>query len=69
MLIPGVGLIFIAFFIIVEDPVYLFTKKQYEDCKHNLKKIAVVNKTEDRLDECYEVVNELKSNHVELNNS
>ncbi len=69
MLIPGVALIFIAFFIIIEDPVYLFTKKEYEHCKHNLKKIAVVNKTEERLDKCYEVVDELKSNHVELNNS
>ena len=34
--------------LLVEDPVFLYTKEEFERCRSSLRKIAKFNKTEDK---------------------
>lgn len=46
MLIPAVGMLLTATFFLTEDPVLLFTKLKFKECKESLHHIAMINRTD-----------------------
>lgn len=50
-------LLFISgLYIMVEDPVLLFTKKKYSECKASISKIAKINRNKNKLSSALKIV-------------
>ena len=68
--IMGLGfccaLLIVGWLLLIEDPILLFTKKRYDECRESLARLAKINKKEEYLAETLEIVNTLKNKHTEL---
>jgi hypothetical protein len=64
MLVPCTFLLLFGFVLLVEDPVLLFTKKRWDECSDSIKKIARINKTQDKVEESLNILALLENEDI-----
>ena len=52
-------LLLTGLYLLVEDPVLLFSKKRVESCRHSLRRVAKINGTESSLGEALAIIDQL----------